>query len=172
MNSKKTANALLNASLILHGIYAILFMLGYVIQKPIWYIFVAASETEGMNPIISPAILIAVVGTLALSIWLNFTLHKKVDGAVSAILGVLTTLFCIFAFLADRLTKAVSCVYYSAVVGRLNGVNAVFLAGLHENSVQFIDTFLLIFLVAGLALLPCAYCIIRYGEKENNYSKG
>lgn len=172
VNPKKTATVLLNVSLALHGVYFVLFMAGYVFQKPIWRIFGAWGEIEQMNPIISPAIVIAVVGTVALSVWLNFTLRKKVGGAVSATLGVLTTVFCVCAFLADRLTKAISCVYYSVVVGRLNGVNAVYLAGLHENSVQFIDTFLLIFLAAGLALLPCAYCIMRFGEKENNFSKG
>ena len=172
MNSKKTAAALLNASLILHGIYAVLFMAGYVFQKPIWRIFGALDEIEQLNPIISPAIVVAVVGTFALSVWLNFSLRKNVGGAVSATLGVLTTVFCICIFLADRLTKAISCVYYSVVVGRVNGANAVYLAGFHENSVQFIDTFLLIFLAAGLALLPCAYCVMRFGEKENNFSKG
>lgn len=150
VNPKKTATVLLNVSLALHGAYFVLFMAGYVIQKPIWSIFGVWEEIEQMKPIISPAIVIAVVGTFVLSAALNLTLRKRADRTF----GVLTVLFCVGAFLADRLTKAISCVYYSAVAGRLNGVNAVYLAGLHENSVQFIDTFLLIFLAAGLALLP------------------
>lgn len=170
MNPKKTAAALLNASLIMHGTYAVLFMAGYIIQKPIWHIFGVSEEMEQMSPIIAPAIAIAVLLTLALSVWLNIALRKK-SGEISAIMGVLTALFCACAFAADRLTKAISCVYYS-VVGRLNGANAVYLAGLHENSVQFLDTFQLIFLAAGLALLPCAYCVMRFGEKENNFLKG
>lgn len=172
MNPKKTATVLLNVSLVLHGLYFVLFMTGYFIQKPIWHIFGAAEVIEQINPIVSPAIVIAVVGTFALSVWLNITLRKKVGGTVSATLGVLTTVFCVCAFVADQITKAISIVYYSAVVGRLNGANEVYLAGFHANSVQFIDTFLLIFLAAGLALLPCAYCVMRFGEKENNFSKG
>ena len=172
MNSKKIATVLLNVSLVLHGLYFMLFIAWYLIQKPIWHIFGAAEVIEQLNPIVSPAIVIAIVGTFALSVWLNITLRKKVGGTVSASLGVLTTVFCVIAFLADRLTKAISCVYYAVVFGRANGANAVYLAGLHENSIQFLDTFLLIFLAAGLALMPCAYCVMRFGEKENNFSKG
>ena len=167
MNPKKTATVLLNVSLVLHGLYAVLFMVGYSIQKPIWYIFGVTAETEQQNPIISPAIVVAVVGTFALSAWLNLTLRKRANGA----LGVLTAVFCVIAFIADTLTKAISCVV-CALSARVNGVDYVYLAGFHENSVQFLDTFLLIFLAAGLALMPCAYCVMRFGEKENNFSKG
>lgn len=172
MNSQKAAKCMLNVSLILHGIYTLLFTAGYVIQKPIWRIFGVTPEIEQLNPIISPSIIIATMGTFALSVWLNFALRKKADGNAPAVLGILTALFSVCAFIADRLAKAISCVYYSAVVGRLNGANAVYLAGFHENSIQFLDTFLLIMLVAGLALLPCAYCVMRFGTNENNYSKG
>lgn len=168
MNTKRTADILLNVSLALHGAYLMLFMAGYFFQRLIWGLFGIWGEIAQMKPIISPAIVIAVVGTFALSLALNLTLRKRADKTV----GVLTALFCSVAFLADRLTKAIACVYYSVVVGRANGVNAVYLAGFHENSLQFIDTFLLIFLAAGLALLPCAYCVVRYGKKENNFSKG
>ncbi|MGN1423589.1 MAG: hypothetical protein ACI4XA_09455 [Oscillospiraceae bacterium] len=168
MNPKKTAVLLLNVSVALHGAYLVLFMAGYVFQKLIWGLFGAWGEIVQMKPIISPAIVIAVAGTFALSLALNLTLRKRADRTV----GVLTALFCVGAFLADRLTKAIACVYYSAVVGRANGMNAVYLTGFHENSLQFIDTFLLIFLAAGLALLPCAYCVMRFGEKENIFSKG
>lgn len=168
MNSKKIATVLLNVSLVLHGLYFVLFLTGYFIQKPIWHIFGAAEVIEQLNPIVSPAIVIAIVGTFALSACLNFTLRKHAN----SVFGVLTAVFCVIAFLADRLTKAISCVYYAVVFGRANGANAVYLAGLHENSIQFLDTFLLIFLAAGLALMPCAYCVMRFGEKENNFSKG
>lgn len=172
MNSLKAAKNMLNASLILHGIYTLLFMVGYVFQKPIWHIFGVAPEIEQMKPITAPAIVIAVVGTFVLSVWLNRVLMKKVGGAVSATLGVLTTVFCVCDFLADRMTKALSCVCYSVVGGRRDRVDYVALAAFHENSVQFLDTFLLIFFLVGLALLPCAYCVMRFGTNENNYSKG
>lgn len=172
MNSQKATKNMLNVSLVLHGLYVLLFVLGYVIQKPIWQIFGVTPEIEEMSPIISPAIVIATVVTLTISAALNVSLRKKVGGAVSATLGVLTTVFCVCAFIADRMTKAISCVYYSVVGGRLNGVDYVALAAFHENSVQLLDTFLLIILVAGLALLPCAYCVLRFGANENNYSKG
>ena len=172
VNSQNAAKNMLNASLILHGVYAVLFMVGYVVQKPIWHIFGVSPEIEQMKPIIAPAIVIAVVGTFALSVWLNRVLMKKVGGAVSATIGVLTTVFCVCAFLADRMTKALSCVCYSVVGGRHNGVDYVALAAFHENSIQFLDTFLLIILVSGLTLMPCAYCVMRFGTNENNYSKG
>lgn len=172
MNRKRTAVILLNVSLILHGLYALLFMAGYVVQKPIWQIFGTTPEIEQLDPIISPAIVIATEVTLALSAVLNFLLRNKAEGTASGTLGVLTAVFAVCAFAADRLTKAISCVYYSVVFGRLNGVEAVYLAGLHENSVQFLDTFLLILLAAGLAILPCAYCVVRFGAAENNFSKG
>lgn len=167
MNAKSTAKTLLNISLVLHGIYFVLFMAGYVIQKPIWNIFGVTEEISQLSPIISPAIVIGAVLTLALSAALNVLLRKQTNVAV----GVVTVVFCVCAFAADRLTKAISCVE-CALSARVNGVDCVYLAGFHENSVQFLDTFLLIFLAAGLALLPCAYCVMRYGEKENNFSKG
>ncbi len=172
MNLQKAAKNMLNVSLILHGVYTLFFVAGYIFQKPIWRIFGVTPEIEQMKPIIAPAIVIAVLGTFALSVWLNRVLMKKLGGAVSAILGVLTTVFCVCAFVADRMTKALSCVYYSVVGGRLNGSDYVALAAFHENSVQFLDTFLLILFFAGLALLPCAYCVMRFGVNENNYSKG
>ncbi len=110
--------------------------------------------------------------TLTLSAVLNVALRKKADGNMLGVLGILTALFSVCAFIADRLAKAISCVYYSVIGGRLNGAKAVYLAGLHENSIQFLDTFLLILFVAGLALLPCAYCVMRFGANENNYLKG
>ncbi|MGN1119271.1 MAG: hypothetical protein ACI4Q4_02860 [Oscillospiraceae bacterium] len=172
MNTTRTAKALLNASLIVHGAYALLFLAGYFFQKAIWRIFGAWEEIEQKAPIISPAIVIVLLGTFALSAWLNISLRKKADGMLPAVFGALAAVFAVCAFIADRLTKAISCVYYSVVVGRVNGAEAVYLAGLHENSIQFLDTFLLILLAAGLALLPCAYCVLRCGEKENNFSKG
>ena len=164
MNSGKTAKIMLNISLILQGIYLVLFTAMYVIQKPIWHIFGVAPEIEQLSPVISPAIITVTVITVVLSALLNFALRK---GNAPLWLGVLTTVFVVCAFIADRLAKAISCVYYALKL-RFLGVNYVVLAGFHENSVQFLDILLLIFLVAGLALLPCAYCVLHFGKRETN----
>lgn len=165
---QKAAKNMLNASLVLHGVYTLLFMVGYIFQKPIWHIFGVTPELEHMKPIISPSIVIVVVGTFALSVWLNRVLMKKVGGTVSAALGVVTTVFCVCAYFANTITKSVTNLYYSVVVGRLNGADAVYLAGLHANSINFLDMFLFIFFLAGLALLLCAYCAMRFGTTDTH----
>lgn len=168
---KPVAKSLLNVSLVLHSVYAAVFLVLYVVQKPFWHLFVESDEIKQMSPIVAPAIVIVVAVTLGGSLGLNIALRSRAAAGVSANIGVLTAVFCVVGFLADRLTKAISCVLCT-LAARMEGVDHVVVAGLHVNTLQLLDTFLLVFLAAGLALLPCAYCVIRFGAEENNFSKG
>lgn len=168
---------MLNVSLVLHSLYVLLFIIGYVIQKPIWGLLGATPEIEQFSPIIVPAIIITIAVTLGLSVLLNFALRKKPVGTASAAFGVLTAVFCVAAFVADRLVKMLSNTFafdraFDELPEGMDYVDYVAVLGLHGGSVSFLDNILLILFVAGLALLICAYCVIRFGAKENNFLKG
>ncbi len=153
----KKRTVLLNLSLIFGVAYHVLFIAGYLLQKPLFGWLLYPNKLEWIEPVycVSIPVIAAVFGVgFAL-----FAVLMRKNTSRGLFVGALV--FSGIAFVAERIV-------YSAIAGNIlllnkltaeRGELGVFAHGLGSGSVAILDTILLPVFAAAIVLMCCAGCI-------------
>lgn len=155
----KKRTLLLNISLILGLAYHLLFIAGYLLQKPIFggaILKYPAEVMEQIKPVyLVPVIIVTAVfgaGLAAFALCMKRNTSKQLFTAAALFSGA--------AFIVERLTNVF--VYNIDVLDGFSaakGQTGVLEFGLSQTAIRFMDIFLLPLFVAAIVLMCCAGCV-------------
>lgn len=147
---------LLNLSLIFGAAYHALFLVGYLLQKPLFGSLLYPSETvERLETVYSvPVIAVTAVCGIGVAV---FTLLMRKNTSRGMFVGAIV--FSGGAFIAERIANpiAVSCLLNKLHAEK--GEMGVIAYGLNRSAVAMLDLFLLPLFVAAIVLMCCAACV-------------
>lgn len=157
----KKRTLLLNISAILGAVYHILFVVGYLLHKPLFgKMFCTPDALEKIEPVYSLPVFIvtALCGIVFAALVLLMKKHTGKSFFIS------TAIFSGCAFVAERWVNYLAPASASFLNTQLseNGELGVLAAGMSRGSVLILDNCLLVLFAAAIALMCCAFCIKKH----------
>lgn len=149
---------LLRLSLVLGIAYHALFIVGYLLQKPLFgRLFAPTAEPERLEVVYSvPVIAVTAVCGIVFAV---FVLMMRKNTSRGVFIGAVV--FSGVAFIGERLVNliAANSVILAAKLAAEKGVLGVTAYGLNRSVLGTLDVFLSPLLVAATVLMCCAFCV-------------